>query len=139
MAENVNEKASTSRELLDIQGSKAKRKEAAVYSLLHEKTKTKGTFKIEPSSTLMLVKQFLPKIQQENARMLQEIESSLVNKSKFDIENVEDANKPVIEMDFSLYEDTDCDSESEPETTEKIPGLDTRSKLVQELNEENKE
>ena len=73
-------------------------KEAAVYSLLHEKTKTKGTFKIEPSSTLMLVKQFLPKIQQENARMLQEIESSLVNKSKFDIENVEDANKPVIEM-----------------------------------------
>ena len=73
-------------------------KEAAVFSLLKANQRKQGTFKIEPSPTLELVKQFLPKLKQDNSRIQTEIETFPDNKSKFDIEHVEETTGPLIEM-----------------------------------------
>jgi len=131
----------------------------AVYSLLQDKTQRKPTFKMPPSSKLQLVKQFLPQLQLDNQRIFKEIETFPVNKSKFDIEDVENTDGPLIEMvtiiislssvrlftfkffqDLLPYEEPDSDSEScssdSTETSIKIPGLsDIKSDLVQEINQ----
>jgi len=140
MEDNVKEKSpNTSKELLDINGTKAERKDVAVYSLLHDKTLRKPTFKMPSSSKLQLVKQFLPQLKQDNERILHEIESFPVNKSKYDIENIEKTDEPFIEMELLPYEEPDSDSDSCPsdstETNVKIPGTTNKSKLVQEMEE----
>jgi len=137
---NDNTSPKTSRELLDIIGTKAEKKDLAVYSLLQDKTQRKPTFKMPPSSKLQLVKQFLPQLQLDNQRIFKEIETFPVNKSKFDIEDVENTDGPLIEMDLLPYEEPDSDSEScssdSTETSIKIPGLsDIKSDLVQEINQ----
>ena len=79
-------------------------KDVAVYSLLHDKTLRKPTFKMPSSSKLQLVKQFLPQLKQDNERILHEIESFPVNKSKYDIENIEKTDEPFIEMVMRIFE-----------------------------------
>jgi len=141
MEDTVNDKSpNTSRELLDIKGSNAERKDLAVYSLLQDKTKRKPTFKMQPSTKLQLVKQFLPQLKQDNDRIFQEIDSFPINKSKFDIENIDNTDGPLIEMDLLPYEEPDSDSESSlsdsAETKIKIPGSPKiKSGLVQEVQE----
>lgn len=53
---------------------------------------------MQPSTKLQLVKQFLPQLKQDNDRIFQEIDSFPINKSKFDIENIDNTDGPLIEM-----------------------------------------
>ncbi|XP_046452654.1 NOP protein chaperone 1-like [Daphnia pulex] len=135
--------------LLDVEGSKVKTKENLVFSLLQEKKRSNGTFKIQPSLSLQRVKEFLPQIMKANVKVQEEILSDPNKKTIYDIQNIDGASGPVIEMDVALYEDTDSDC-SVPSTnlgTEtnhgpidenniKFPGSSVKSNLVEVIEKD---
>ncbi|XP_032784650.2 NOP protein chaperone 1 [Daphnia magna] len=133
-----------SKALLDVEGIRQKTKESVVFSLLKEKKRSGGTFKIAPSPSLQKVKEFLPHLRSANVKMQEELESDPSLQTKYDIQNLDGEPGRIIEMDLALYEDTDSDCSISSENTGaeanievidenniKFPGGNFKSNLVQ--------
>lgn len=104
----LNSNKAPTKEVLDVTVDKSK--ERAVFSLLSEKQRTAGTFRIERSPLLNQVKMFLPKLEQANKAIEQELKDDPSVLQKYDIEHTEETSGPLIEMDLAVYED-DSDSD----------------------------
>lgn len=129
---------SSSREFLDVI-SHPTGSEKAIFSLLSEKKRNAGTFKLEPSRTLKLVKQFLPEMQLANSRLQQDIQNNPEGgKTKYDIENTEGTQGPLIEMDLALYTESESNvdifSDSSAFSTESEPDDETKLNTQQEVS-----
>ncbi|XP_057380455.1 NOP protein chaperone 1-like [Daphnia carinata] len=138
-----------SKALLGVEGIRQKTKESVVFSLLKEKKRSGGTFKIAPSSSLQKVKEFLPHLRSANIKMQEELKSDPNKQTKYDIQNLDEESGRIIEMDLALYEDTDsdCSISSEDMRTEannevidenniKFPGGNFKSNLVQVIEKD---
>uniref|UniRef100_F6UZJ9 Uncharacterized protein n=1 Tax=Monodelphis domestica TaxID=13616 RepID=F6UZJ9_MONDO len=79
--------------------------------LIGSKGKSTGlqTVRVEPSSVLERVKNFLPHIEQANKKLREEIASG--PPGLFSIENVDDSLEKIIEMDVAVVEMSSSDSE----------------------------
>lgn len=102
-----------------VKSTAGKIHEMLVLSKQDTETDPKKTFRFNESSVLTKVKQFLPEMAEENAKLQAVLDS---NPEKLNIENTDDYDGPIIEMDLALMatndyssssiEDTDADSES---------------------------
>ncbi|XP_072511903.1 NOP protein chaperone 1 [Notamacropus eugenii] len=79
--------------------------------LISSKGKSRGlkTIKVERSSVLERVKDFLPHIEQANKKLREEMVSG--PPGLFNIENIEDSQEKIIEMDVAVVEVSSSDSE----------------------------